>query len=188
MFNDQKVLPAVRNMKQFERFLESPFVYGVLLDTHLGQLKGIMKAADAAKKKMLIHIDLIHGLKNDDYAAEFICQEIKPAGIISTRSAVVNKAKQRGITAVQRLFLLDTNAMKKSLDLIIRTEPDYIEVLPGLVPELIEEVSSHTRIPLLAGGFVKTQEHAEKALSAGAVAVTSSCTKLWSFYEEKYSK
>ncbi|MFY4774116.1 glycerol-3-phosphate responsive antiterminator [Metabacillus sp. RGM 3146] len=184
-FSDQRVLPAIRNMKQFERFLDSPFEYGVLLDTNIGQLKGIIRASNAAGKKMLIHIDLIHGLKNDEYAAEYIYQEIKPAGIISTRSVVIKKAKQRGIYAVQRLFLLDTSAMKKSLELILKTQPDYIEVLPGLVPSLIQEVIQHTSIPVLAGGFVKTLEEAEQALTAGAVAVTSSCTDLWEEYSKK---
>lgn len=28
-FHDQNILPAVRNMKQFDTFLDSPFSYGV---------------------------------------------------------------------------------------------------------------------------------------------------------------
>lgn len=52
-FHDQPILPAVRNMKQFEEFLKSPFTYGVLLDVHLGRLKGIMNEANAHHKKCL---------------------------------------------------------------------------------------------------------------------------------------
>lgn len=52
-FHDQKILPAVRNMKQFDTFLDSPFSYGVLLDIHLGQLGGVISAARSHGKKCL---------------------------------------------------------------------------------------------------------------------------------------
>ncbi len=97
-FHNQKILPAIRNMKQFDAFLESPFLYGVILDIHLGQLKGVVNEAKKHGKLLMVHVDLIHGIKHDEYGAEFICQDIRPAGIISTRSAVIVKAKQRKYT------------------------------------------------------------------------------------------
>ncbi|WP_277753213.1 glycerol-3-phosphate responsive antiterminator [Metabacillus mangrovi] len=179
VFEGQKIVPALRNMKQFDQFLRSDYTYGVLLDTHLGQLKGIVGASEKAGKKLLIHVDLIQGLKHDEYAAEFISQEIKPAGLISTRSNVIAKAKQRNLIAVQRLFLLDTSALAKSLEFIKKIRPDYIEVLPGVVPSLIGEIRKETDIPILAGGFVRTHEEVDAAIKAGAAAITSSETSLW---------
>ncbi|MFC0272172.1 glycerol-3-phosphate responsive antiterminator [Metabacillus herbersteinensis] len=181
-FEDQQLLPAIRNMKQFDIFLGSSFQYGVLLDSHLGQVNNIVKAANLNDKKLLVHVDLIQGLKHDEYAAEFICQEIKPAGLISTRSTVITKAKQKGIIAIQRLFLLDSSALKKSLEIIAKHQPDYIEVLPGLVPSLISEVKSKTNVPILAGGFVKSIDDVYSALNAGATAVTTSEHRLWKEY------
>ncbi|MBD1382284.1 glycerol-3-phosphate responsive antiterminator [Metabacillus arenae] len=178
-FKNQKILPAVRNMKQFDRFLESNYEFGVLLDLHLGQLSSVVKTATRANKKLLVHVDLIQGLKHDEFAAEYICQEIKPAGLISTRSSVINKAKQRGLYAIQRLFLLDSNAFEKSLEHITRTRPDFIEVLPGLVPALITEVKEKTGIPIFAGGFIRTKEDIQNAIDAGATAVTTSDMDLW---------
>ncbi len=103
-FHNQPILPAIRNMKQFDEFLNSSFSYGVILDIHLGQLKGVIKEAQKHGKNMMVHVDLIQGIKHDEYGAEFICQDIKPAGIISTRSNVIAKAKQKKIYAIQRLF------------------------------------------------------------------------------------
>ncbi len=68
----QKILPASSSMKEFEGFLESPFETGVFLETHIAQLKNIALMAKSHKKKMLFHIDLINGLKNDEYGTEFI--------------------------------------------------------------------------------------------------------------------
>ena len=181
-FHDQNILPAVRNMKQFDTFLDSPFSYGVLLDIHLGQLGGVISAARSHGKKMFVHVDLIQGIKHDEYGAEFICQEMKPAGILSTRSSVIAKAKQKKVYAIQRMFLIDTSAMKKSIELVKKHRPDYIEVLPGVVPELIKEVKEITGIPIFAGGFIRTEKDVEQALAAGASAVTTSDTDLWKKY------
>lgn len=182
-FHNQPILPAIRNMKQFDEFLSSSFSYGVILDIHLGQLKGVIKEAQKHGKNMMVHVDLIQGIKHDEYGAEFICQDIKPAGIISTRSNVIAKAKQKKIYAIQRLFLLDTSAMEKSMEFIGKHKPDFIEVLPGIVPTLIQEIKEKTGIPIFAGGFIRTEEDVEQALKAGAVAVTMSNTKLWKKYE-----
>ncbi|MGE9754894.1 glycerol uptake operon antiterminator GlpP [Bacillus inaquosorum] len=182
-FHNQPILPAIRNMKQFDEFLNSSFSYGVILDIHLGQLKGVIREAQKHGKNMMVHVDLIQGIKHDEYGSEFICQDIKPAGIISTRSNVIAKAKQKKIYAIQRLFLLDTSAMEKSMEFVGKHKPDFIEVLPGIVPSLIREIKEKTGIPIFAGGFIRTEEDVEQALKAGAVAVTTSNTKLWKKYE-----
>ncbi|MBV2240725.1 glycerol uptake operon antiterminator GlpP [Bacillus inaquosorum] len=182
-FHNQPILPAIRNMKQFDEFLNSSFSYGVILDIHLGQLKGVIREAQKHGKNMMVHVDLIQGIKHDEYGAEFICQDIKPAGIISTRSNVIAKAKQKKIYAIQRLFLLDTSAMEKSMEFVGKHKPDFIEVSPGIVPSLIREIKEKTGIPIFAGGFIRTEEDVEQALKAGAVAVTTSNTKLWKKYE-----
>lgn len=178
-FHNQKILPAIRNMKQFDEFLSNEYRFGVLLDVHLGRLKGILKAAESRNKKLLVHVDLIQGIKHDEYGAEFICQEMKPAGILSTRTSVIAKAKQKKILAIQRMFLLDSGAMNKSIELVKKYQPDFIEVLPGVVPFLIKEVKGKTGIPIFAGGFIRTAEDIKQALDAGAAAVTTSNTRLW---------
>lgn len=178
-FAQQKILPAVRDLKQLDRFLASPYEYGVLLDSHVGQLRAIVNAVHKAGKKIFLHVDLIQGLKHDEYAAEFLCQDIKPDGLISTRSTVITKAKQRGVIAIQRLFLIDSSALTKTYSLIEKARPDYIEVLPGIVPSLIAEVHEATGVPIIAGGFIRSTTDVETALNAGAIAVTTSERDLW---------
>lgn len=182
VFDGQQILPAVRDMKQLEKFLESDYKYGVLLDSHLGQLKGIMNAVKRANKELFLHVDLIQGLKHDEYAVEFLCQELKPAGIVSTRSSVIMKAKQKGVYAIQRVFLLDSTALEKSYHLIQKIKPDYIEILPGIIPSLIQEVYEKTGIPVLAGGLIRSEQDVAEALKAGATAVTTSKRDLWKNY------
>ncbi|MEK3789765.1 MULTISPECIES: glycerol-3-phosphate responsive antiterminator [Paenibacillus] len=182
-FYGQHIVPAAKNVKQFESLLESNYEVAVFLDTHIGQLRMLHDLARQGKKKMLLHADLIQGLKNDEYAAQYLCQEIRPFGLISTRSSVIMTAKKRGILAIQRVFMLDTMALEKSYTLLKKTQPDYIEVLPGIMPHMIAEVRERTGIPILAGGLIRSTEDVERALEAGADAVTTSNKELIQHYE-----
>ena len=184
-FTNQRILPAARKVKDLERLLKLSYEYIVILDTHISQISSIVQLAKLHGKKPLLHADLIEGLKNDEYAAEYLCQVVKPAGIVSTRAGVIAKTKQNGLLAIQRLFLLDTNALEKSYAMFKRTRPDYIEVLPGVIPHMITEVSERTGIPVFAGGLIRTVNDVEQAISAGASAVTTSNAELWKHFEHK---
>ncbi|MBU7595359.1 glycerol-3-phosphate responsive antiterminator [Metabacillus halosaccharovorans] len=177
----QKILPAFSSIKQFERFLVSDYEIGVFLETHISQLANLHKLAEQHHKKIIYHVDLIHGLKSDDFAAEYLCQEYRPYGLISTKSNVILKAKQKGVIAIQRMFLIDSHALERSYRLVEKTKPDYIEVLPGAMPWMIKEVKERTQTKILAGGLIRTIEEVEKALEAGADAITTSKKELWNF-------
>ncbi|PYZ99008.1 glycerol-3-phosphate responsive antiterminator GlpP [Alteribacter lacisalsi] len=177
-----RILPAIRQMKDFDWLLASPYETLVLLESHVGQLRSMVREAKRAGKTMYVHADLVHGLKNDDYGADFLCQDIKVDGLISTRKNMVLKAKKQGISGIQRLFLLDSMALETSYRQIELTRPDYIEVLPGVVPDLIAEVKERTGLPVIAGGLIRTAVDAETALQAGAAAVTTSEKAIWKHY------
>ncbi|UII54416.1 glycerol-3-phosphate responsive antiterminator [Cytobacillus spongiae] len=181
---NQQILPASTNMKEFERFLNSSFEIGVFLELHIAQLKHVQSLANQHGKKMIFHMDLIQGIKNDDYATEFICQEHKPYGLISTKGSVILKAKQKGVLAVQRVFLIDSHALEKSYKLVDKTKPDFIEVLPGAMPWMISEVKNRLNTPVFAGGLIRSEEEVINALKAGATAITTSKVELWEKFEK----
>lgn len=176
---NQSILPAIHKIKDLEQVVKSSTNYVVLLGGHIVQMKQLVQLAKLQGVNVLLHADLISGLKNDDFGVDFIIQEIAPYGIISTRANVIAKAKQRGLLAIQRIFLLDSDALERSYTIVEKTSPDYIEVLPGIIPEMIEEVYARTNIPIIAGGLIKHKAHIQAALEAGAVAVTTSKRELW---------
>lgn len=187
-FNGQMILPALRNLRDFEALLKSPYKHIVLLDIHIGNLHDIVQEVKQHRKNILVHVDLIQGLKGDEYGADYLCNQIRPHGLISTRANVIVKAKQKGLIAVQRLFLLDSHALNKSYVLLEKTKPDYIEVLPGIIPQMIEEVRAKVKQPVIAGGLIRTVDDVNHALQAGVEAVTTSNKKLWEYYAKQRIK
>ncbi|MDG5470373.1 glycerol-3-phosphate responsive antiterminator [Jeotgalibacillus sp. ET6] len=183
-FEGQQILPAIRSMKDFDKMLKFSFRYGVFLDLHVNMLKSVFDYARSEGKEMFLHMDLIQGLANDEYACEFICQTIKPYGIISTRSNVIKKARQLNVKAIQRTFVIDSNALLRSVQLIQKTDPDYIELLPGVVPKVIERIREKTGKPIIAGGLIDTPLEVEQAISAGACAITTSSQQLWDYFSK----
>lgn len=181
-FHGQKILPAIRSMKDFDKMLDTPFTYGVFLDLHIGMLKSVFEYARRHKKNMFLHVDLIQGLSHDEAATEYLCQEIKPYGLISTKGGVITKARQKGVFATQRAFVIDSSALERSIKLIEKTNPHYIELLPGVIPKIIAEVKERTGKTIFAGGLIDNPDEVEQAIEAGASAITTSNTELWKHF------
>ncbi|MFD2613709.1 glycerol-3-phosphate responsive antiterminator [Paenibacillus gansuensis] len=173
------MIPAIRNMKEFDSALKTDYEYLVMLHVHVAQVKAVVARAAQGGKKIILHADLIDGLKSDEYATEFLAQEVRPSGIISTRNNVLMTAKKKGLIAIQRIFLIDTLALENSYIQIEKTKPDFVEVLPGIMPHIIREIAETTRVPVIAGGLIRSRQDVELAFSGGAVAVTSSEKSLW---------
>ncbi|WP_206917815.1 glycerol-3-phosphate responsive antiterminator [Alicyclobacillus acidoterrestris] len=179
-FENQRIIPAVKHMKDFEQLLTRDFTYIVLLESHLTQLPSLIRTAKQHNKKLILHADLIQGLKHDESAAQFLCQMLKPAGLISTHSSVITTAKKNRVLAIQRIFLIDSQSLDTSYRVLTNSKPDYIEVLPGVLPDIIREVRRATQLPILAGGFIRSRSDIQSVLDAGAAGVTTSHKDLWS--------
>ncbi|HLR66226.1 glycerol-3-phosphate responsive antiterminator [Virgibacillus alimentarius] len=173
------IIPAIRRMKHFEKGLETKSDWIIILDTRLSQLRHLVKYCKQANKKILIHFDLIKGLKSDEYGLEFLIHEIKPDGILSTRGNIIELSKKNKLLAIQRIFLLDSLALEQNLKQIKRVQPDFIEVMPGLMTDVLKQIQVKTDIPIIVGGLVTTKKEVELALDAGAVGVSTSHVDLW---------
>ncbi|AST95303.1 glycerol-3-phosphate responsive antiterminator [Shouchella clausii] len=126
-------------------------------------------------KKVFVHVDLISGIESHTPdGMRYIAEVIAPDGIISTRSQSIIQAKKCGLKTIQRVFLIDTQAMEKAVQTVNKIKPDAVEAMPGLMPRVIKELVEMTTVPIVAGGLFKTKQEMESALHAGAVAVSAS--------------
>ncbi|RDY31504.1 glycerol-3-phosphate responsive antiterminator [Lachnotalea glycerini] len=181
----QKVIPAIANEKDFEKFLESKYTYCVIMNMNISQLGILIDMAHKQKKKALVHIDLIHGLANDEYGCEYTCQRLRADGVISTKGKVVEMAKRNKKIAILRLFLIDSKSLDKGLSLCNTVLPDYMEVLPGIADSIIPYIKSRVNVSIMSGGLIKTEEQIDACLNKGAIAVTVSDIKIAIKYLER---
>ena len=145
-------------------------------------IPAILERIKAAGKKAMVHIDLIAGLSAKEISVEFIARQTRADGIITTKPALVRRAKELGIFAVLRFFVIDSLALKNIENLEMQcgtSRPDFIEVLPGVMPKVLGRIAKVSRIPMIAGGLITEKEDVIAALSAGAIAVSSTNQDVW---------
>lgn len=124
-----------------------------------------------------VNVDMVGGIAADASGIKYLSAEAD--GVISTRRHVIEIARKRDMITIQRLFAIDSAAVRRGLKLIRQTEPDCVEILPGLA---FPEVSSHEVLlerPVLAGGLVKDRATVSGILKAGASGISTSEEKLW---------
>ena len=139
----------------------------------------IVERVKASGKIAMVHIDLINGLSSKEIAVEFVKKYTKADGIISTKAALVKKARELGMFTVLRYFLLDSMAYENIKLQQHAVKPDFIEVLPGMMPKVIKNICKMSRIPIIVGGLISDKESVMEALSAGAIAVSATNHEVW---------
>lgn len=100
----------------------------------------------------MVHMDLISGLSPKEIAVEFIKEQTEADGIISTKPSLIKKAKEMSMYTVLRVFLLDSMAFENIRQQQHMIKPDFIEVLPGVMPKIIAQISHSVKVPIIAGG------------------------------------
>ncbi len=179
---DQNLIPVLTTMKQVERFLDSSLDICLIQDVHFSLLKEIMRILHEHSKIGLVHIELIHGISNDEYGAQILTQQLRVDGIISSKPKIIETAKKNNALAVQRVFLIDSKSLTRSMASVNESLPDAVEVMPALTFPMFPYIRQQTQVELWAGGLVKNEETARAVLKAGAKRITVSdlelCIKL----------
>lgn len=176
------VIPAIRTEKDIEEALASPSTLVFLLTGNVANIEEVVYNLKKGNKEVFVHIDLVKGLSFDKCSLEFLKDVVGADGIISTHISLLKAARKLGLKIIQRVFLVDSGAMESGIVQAKDLEPDFLEILPGIIPEVIEEISSRYPGNIIAGGLVRKKEQIFAALKAGAKAISTSCKDLWKFY------
>ena len=148
------------------------------LSANIMTIERDIKKAKANNKYIFVHIDLAEGIGKDRTGIKWLSQ-LGADGIISTRAQLIKSAKECGLTAIQRFFVLDSKGMNSISEMIDTARPDLIEIMPGVIPKALS-LFSEKGIPVIAGGLIETKAEVTAALGSGAVAVSTGKNNLWS--------
>ena len=170
----QKVIPVVSDWKTLIRFLKHPSTWCVVMDVHINLMEEVLNQLHIHHKKALVHMDLVKGIQNDKFGVEFLCQKYHVDGIISTKPAVIECAKKQHCISVLRVFLIDSRSVEKGGLLAHELQPDYVEVLPAILPFAVEAMRKYCDAAIIGGGLIRNREDVEQCLKQGMSAITTS--------------
>lgn len=162
---------------EWEKTLNAPPELLFDLKASLVNVKKRVAAAQNMKKHYFLHIDLAEGIGKDKAGIEYLAS-LGVEGIISTRGQMIRYAKEVGLLTVQRFFALDTQGLDSINELLVFSNPDLIEIMPGVIGKVIERFAGGTT-PVIAGGLIETKAEVTAALTSGAAAVSTGMPELW---------
>ena len=171
---DEPVIAAVKTDEALTAALASPCSTIFLLASTLLTGDGLVHRIHDAGKLAVVHIDLVDGLSSREIAVDSLNALCHPDGIISTRPTLI-----RGLLTVQRAFILDSLSLTSLSGQLEQGKPDFVEILPGIMPRVIAEISARTQVPVIAGGLLRDKADVMAAMRAGAAAVSTSAPSLW---------
>ncbi|MGO9178225.1 MAG: glycerol-3-phosphate responsive antiterminator [Candidatus Limnocylindrales bacterium] len=142
-------------------------------------LRPTLQRIHAADRLVAVHLDLVDGVRPDRAGVAWLAHAGADA-IISSQGQLVPAIRREGVVAIHRLLLIRHSLMEAAFGAASKSGADILELLPGVILPDIAPLMPRLAVPLLAGGFIRTEAEARAVLAAGAAGVTTSSTNLWS--------
>lgn len=173
------IIAAISHGDALNAALESDVQVIFLLKCNILEIKDAVKKAKEKGKAVFVHADLVEGLSKDTMGLEYIINEVKPDGIITTKSHLVRFAKSKNVIAIQRLFILDSLNLRTGIDSVKSCRPDAVEILPGVMPKITDMICKATGKPVITGGLIQSKQDVMDSLGAGAIGISTSNKDIW---------
>lgn len=180
LMEENPVIAAVKDLNGLKSCCANEEIKIVfLLFGDICNIRNLVKEVKDAGKAAMVHMDLITGLSGKEVAVDFIRTHTEADGIISTKPALIKRARELSLATTLRVFVLDSMAFENIEKQVGIARPDMIEILPGLMPKVIRRVSRMLKIPVIAGGLISEKEDVVAALAAGALSVSTTNPDVW---------
>ena len=175
----KNIIAAVKDEESLQKALNSKVEVIFVLSGDICKITDVVNRCHKANKKVYLHIEMIEGFGKDEAAVRYIATNIKPDGIITTKSSLIKAAHSAGLDSIFRVFMLDSQSIRTAISNIERCKATDVEILPGLIPELISYFVNTVDANIIAGGLIATKKHVETAFEKGAIACSTSESNLW---------
>ncbi len=178
IFEDNPIIPAIHTREDFDEAVKSHLNIIFLLKTNIFNLGEYAQCAHRHGKTVFVHADMIEGVARDNYGIEYMAK-CGVDGILSTRINILKQARELKLYTIQRFFIIDYHSFDTAIESMKMFMPDMMEIMPGVVPKIIEKFKTSVNIPIIAGGLIETKKEILDALKAGASSISTSNNKLW---------
>jgi glycerol uptake operon antiterminator len=172
---------AVLSDEQLELALASRTEIVFLLRGNGLALGPEIRRIHAAGKLAAVHLDLVDGVRADARGVAWLAR-LGADALITSHGRLMPVIREEGAIAILRLLLSRRTHLDTAFTAVSRARPDIIEVLPGVILPTLTGLMPTFGVPLLAGGFIRTEADAEDVIKAGAAGITTSAPNLWGMY------
>ncbi|MEY8337514.1 glycerol-3-phosphate responsive antiterminator [Lachnospiraceae bacterium 62-35] len=179
LLEESPVIAAVKDDEGIERSFKSECKIIFILYGTVCNIAEIVDRIKEHDKIAIVHADLISGLNSREIVADFIKENTRADGLISTKLGLVKRAISLGMIGGLRTFMIDSMALSMTMKQMETFQPDFLEILPGLMPKILREVKEGIQIPLIASGLLSDKKDMISAFSAGADAISTTREDLW---------
>jgi len=176
---ENPIIAAIRHENDLQFALDSSVSTIFLLHADIFNINQLVDRIKDNGKNVFVHMDFLEGIGKDKKALKYIARNIKPDGIISTRSSHIKYAKEENVFSIQRFFMVDSLSYETTIKTVKTTAPDMIEVMPAVIPRVISRISKQLDIPIIGGGLVTTKSDVIEVLKFGAIGVSTGKKELW---------
>ncbi|MDG0792622.1 glycerol-3-phosphate responsive antiterminator [Cohnella ginsengisoli] len=173
------IIASITKPEQLETVMKSCVKRVNLMTGDILQLSGIVRDLHQAGKQVYVHIEMVAGIGRDNSAIQYLADAFAVDGIISTRTNTIAAARKAGMRSIQRVFAIDTAAVETAIKMVAQSQPDEIEIMPGLMPRVIREIKQRIQVPLIVGGLIRTEAEIQEMLESGADHISIGDTKFW---------
>lgn len=180
ILRDYPIIPSLQHKEDLPALLNSRARVGLISSGSIFNIEKHAQELHNNNKFVLVHIDLIDGLGRDTAAIRFLKERAAADGIVTPNRHLISAARKEGMLTVHRLFAHDSPSIETGIKVLQMSNPDFIEVLPGLmVSKVFPTLQKQFKQPIIGAGLIKTQEEVKIVLDAGAVGVNTSAKNLW---------
>ncbi len=180
LLDQTRIIPAVRSPEFLTRSSQAPGKIVYFLFGNPENTEEMMELVADCGKVPIINIDLAAGLARDQAAVSYLAHR-QVQGIISTHPEPLRAARDLGLFAIKRTFLLDSAAVESALRSLDQFMPDALEVLPAMAsPHIVNRLHQmYPNLPVIAGGLITTMREIDDLINRGINTVSVSDYRLW---------
>ncbi len=179
VFASSPIITAVKDGTGLEHAMEKDSAIVFILYGNVCSIPSIVEKVKEHGKLAIVHVDLITGLSSKEVAVDYIKEHTRADGIISTRPGMVKRAMELGLIGGQRAFLIDSIALENTRKQLSSFQPDFMEIMPGMMPKILRQIRETTSVLLVAGGLLLDKQDIMAAFQAGVDAVSTTKEDLW---------